>query len=74
MQIGYELSLGVFMLVGARTLARGRLLSIWLYGSSIAIDGLYHLLMGYPLNYLFLIFGLLLIWQLLKYRNELNLG
>jgi hypothetical protein len=29
--------------------------------------------MGYPLNYLFLIFGLLLIWQLLKYRNELNL-
>lgn len=72
-QIGYELSLGTLMLIGARALAKGKLLSIWLYGGSIIIDSLYHLMMGYPLNYLFTLFGLLLIWQLLKHRSELEL-
>ena len=72
-QIGYELSLGALMLVGARALAKGKLLSIWLYGGSIIIDSVYHLMMGYPLNYLFIAFGLLLIWQLLKHRSELDL-
>jgi hypothetical protein len=72
-QIGYELSLGAWMLVSASALARGKWLSVWLYAGSILIDGLYHLLMGYPLNYLFMAFGVVLVWQLLRHRNDLNL-
>jgi hypothetical protein len=73
LQICYELSLGALMLAGARALVKGKLLSIWLYGGSVIGDGLYHLILGYPLNYLFLVFGVVLIWQLLKYRSELGL-
>lgn len=69
----YELSLGAFILVSSRTFAKGKLLSVWLYGASIVIDSLYHLIMGYPLNYLFVGFGLFLIWQILKCRDELEL-
>ena len=69
----YELSLGAFILVSSRAFAQGKLLSIWLYGASIVIDSLYHMVMGYPLNYLFVGFGLFLIWQILKFRDELEL-
>ena len=69
----YELSLGAFILFSSKAFAKGKLLSIWLYGASIIIDSLYHLIMGYPLNYLFVGFGLFLIWQILKFRDELEL-
>ena len=69
----YELSMGTFIFLSSRVFSRGKLLSVWLYGSSILVDGLYHLLMGYPLNYLFVAFGILLIWQTVKFRNELEL-
>jgi hypothetical protein len=69
----YELTLGALILVSSRTFAKGKLLSIWIYAGSIVIDSLYHMFMGYPLNYLFVGFGILLIWQLLKFRTELEL-
>ena len=69
----YELGMGTFILLSSRVFVTGKFLSVWLYGGSIFLDSLYHLSMGYPLNYLFVGFGLLLIWQILKFRNELEL-
>ena len=69
----YELSLGAFILVSSRAFAKGKLLSVWLYGAGVVIDSIYHMIMGYPLNYLFVGFGLFLIWQILKFRDELEL-
>jgi hypothetical protein len=69
----YELFLGAWILVSALAFAEGKFFSVWLYGGSLIIDSLYHMLMGYPLNYLFIGFGLVIIWQILKFRSELDL-
>ena len=69
----FNLSLGALIIASVGAFAKGRILSIWLYAGSLFVDGIYHLMMGYPLNYLFIGFGLLLIWQLLKFRSELEL-
>lgn len=70
----YGFGLGALILFSSKAFSQGKLLSIWLYGSSILVDCLYHVLLGYPLNYLFVGFGLLLIWQILKFRDELELA
>ena len=69
----YGFSLAALILASARTFTRGKILSVWLYGSSILLDILYNLATGNPLNYLFIGFGLLLVWQILKFRNRLEL-
>ena len=69
----YEFSLAALIFASSRTFAMGKILSIWLYGSSIVLDSLYNILTGYPLNYVFIGFGLLLIWQILRFRNQLEL-
>ena len=70
----YNLFLGGLILFSARSFARGQFLSIWLYFGGMMIDALYHVMMGNPLNYLFLGFGLLIIWQILQFRSELELA
>jgi len=69
----YKLSLGALIIASSRAFTKGKFLSIWLYAGSILLDSLYNLITGYPLNYIFIGFGLLLIWQILKFRNELEL-
>ena len=69
----YKLSLGALIIASSRAFTKGKFLSIWLYAGSILLDSLYNLITGYPLNYIFIGFGLLLIWQTLKFRNELEL-
>ena len=69
-----EFSLAALIFASSRTFSMGKILSIWLYGSSIVLDSLYNLVTGYPLNYLFIGFGLLLIWQIWKFRNQLELS
>ena len=70
----YEFSLAALIFASARAFTGGKILSVWLYGGSIHLDTLYNLATGNPLNYLFIGFGLLLIWQILKFRNRLELG
>jgi len=70
----YEFSLGALIFASSRAFAKGKLLSIWLYGGSIVLDSLYNILTGYPLNYVFIGFGLLLIWQIVNFRNQLELA
>lgn len=70
----YEFSLGALIFASARAFARGKLLCVWLYAGSIVLDSLYNLMTGYPLNYLFIAFGLLMIWQIWKFRNQLDLA
>jgi hypothetical protein len=69
----YEFSLAALIFASSSAFSKGKLLSAWLYGSSLVLDSLYNLMTGNPLNYLFLGFGLLLIWQILRYRNQLEL-
>lgn len=69
-----EVSLGALILASTKACAQGKILSIWIYGSSMVLDSLYNLATGYPLNYVFIGFGLLLIWQMLRYRDELELA
>lgn len=70
----YEFSLGALIFASSRALAQGKSVSLWLYGGSIIVDCLYSLMMGNTLNYVFIGFGLFLIWQLLQFRNRLDLS
>jgi hypothetical protein len=70
----YEFILGALIFASTRAFTKGSLLSVWFYGASLVLDCLYNLLTGQPLNFMFLGFGLLLIWQILQFRNELELS
>lgn len=70
----YEFALGAVIFASASALAKGRILSIWLYATSILLDCLYNLVTGSPLNYLFIGFGLFLIWQILRFKDRLELA
>jgi hypothetical protein len=69
----FDLTLGALILGSLGAFVKGRILSIWLYAGSLLASLVYQITMGYPPNYLFLGFGFLLVWQLLKFRNELDL-
>jgi hypothetical protein len=70
----YEFSLAALIFGSLRAFTRGKILSVWLYGGSIILDILYNIVTGNPLNYLFIGFGLLLISQVLRFRNQLELA
>jgi hypothetical protein len=66
--------LGALIMTSWKALAQGKMLTIWLFGSSLIVDSFYSLVMGYPPHYIFMGLGLLLIWQMIKYRVELELS
>lgn len=66
--------LGTLIFASWKALAQGKMLVAWLFGSSLLIDSFYSLVMGYPLNYIFIGLGLLLIWQMVKHKAELGLS
>ncbi|MEO5888020.1 MAG: hypothetical protein ABIQ77_10165 [Anaerolineales bacterium] len=71
--VAFDFILGALIITSSGALAQGRMLAIWLYGGSILLNICFNLAMGQPLNYLFIGFGLLLIWQIAKYRQNLRL-
>ena len=70
----YEFILGALIFASSRAFAKGKMLSVWIYAASILLDSLYNIVTGYPLNYVFVGFGLLLIWQILRFRGRLDLA
>ena len=66
--------LGTLIMSSWRALAQGKMSAVWLFASSLLLDSFYSLAMGYNLNYVFMGFGLLLIWQMIRYRAELELS
>ena len=70
----YEFILGALIFASSRAFAKGKMLSVWIYAASILLDSLYNIATGYPLNYVFVGFGLLLIWQILRFRGRLDLA
>ena len=66
--------LGVLIMASWKALAQGKMLAVWLFGSSLLIDSLYSLVLGYTLNYVFLGFGLLLIWEMVRHKVALELS
>jgi hypothetical protein len=61
---------GALLTTSSRAFTKGKILAIWLCGSSILLDTVYSLIMGYSLHYIFIGLGGLLIWQMLKFRKE----
>ena len=70
----YEFILGALIFASSRAFAKGKMLSVWIYAASILLDSLYNIVTGYPLNYVFVGFGLLLIWQILRFKGRLDLA
>ena len=70
----YEFTLSALIFASSRAFSKGRILSVWLYGGSIALDVLYNVVTGNSLNYVFIVFGLLLIWQILSFKDKLELA
>ena len=73
-EVAFEITLGALIITSSGALAQGRMLAIWLYGGCLLLDIFFNLAMGYPLNYLFIGFGVLMIWQITKYRENLRLA
>jgi hypothetical protein len=69
----YKLSLGGVILGSSVMFAKGRLVSVWMYAGAMLLSSLYDLIMGNALNFVFIGFGLLMIWQILKYKSQLEL-
>jgi hypothetical protein len=65
-----DMLVGALILTSSRAFAKGKILAIWLCAGSILLDSLYSLIKGYELHYIFLGIGILLIWQMLKFRPE----
>jgi len=70
----YDMLFGSLIFLSSWMLTKGRLLAIWLYGSAILIDCTFNIAMGYQLNYIFIGFGLLFIWQMVKFKNQWELA
>lgn len=68
-----EFTLGALILASTRAFVKGKFFCIWLYAGSIMLDSLYNTVAGYPLNYVFMGFGLLMIWHILKFKDQLKL-
>ncbi len=66
----FDLVLGALIIASSQALVKGKGHAIWLFGSSILLESLYNLTMGYPLNYIFIGLGLLVLWQMLNFKNE----
>ena len=64
-----DITTGGLLIASSRVFARGKIMAIWLYVSSILLDTLYSLIMGYPLHYIFIGLGALVIWQILKFKK-----
>ena len=65
-----DITVGTLMIASSKAFAKGRILAVWLLGGSILLDCLYSLIMGYELHYILIGLGFLLIWQMLKFREE----
>lgn len=65
-----DLMVGTLIMLSTRLFIRGQILAIWLFGGSILLDCLYSLIKGYPLHYVLIAFGALLIWQMLKFKKD----
>lgn len=70
----FGITIGALIFASSRALAKGKVWAVWLYGGSIIADAIYNIVVGRPMNYFFMGFGLLFIWQMLKFRNEWKLS
>lgn len=65
----FDLILGALIVASGQALSRGRAHAIWLFGSSLLLESLYNIVMGYPWNYVFMVLGLLMLWLIHKARQ-----
>jgi len=65
-----DITVGALLVASSKAFASGKMLAIWLCAGSMFLDSLYSLIKGYELHYIFIGLGFLLIWQMLKYRQE----
>jgi len=65
-----DITIGTLIIVSSRAFVQGKILAIWLFNGSLLLDSLYSLIRGYELHYIFIGLGVLLIWQMLKFKKE----
>ena len=72
--VAFDLTIGALIIASSRALAHGRMQAIWLYAGCLVLDSLFNFFMGQPLNYVFIGFALLIIWQTIQYKEDLELS
>ena len=65
-----DIIIGTLIIASSRAFVQGKILAIWLFNGSLLLDSLYSLIRGYELHYIFMGLGVLLIWQMLKFKKE----
>ncbi len=66
--------IGGLIFASSRALAKGKIIAIWFYVGSIVVDCIYNFTTGRPINYSFIGFGLLFIWQMFRFKDEWQLS
>jgi hypothetical protein len=66
----FDMTIGALIIASSRAFAKGKMLAIWLFSGIVLVDSLYSLIMGYELHYIFMGLGFLMIWQMLKFKEE----
>lgn len=66
----FDLILGALIIASGQELSREKAHAIWMFGGSILLESLYNLVMGYPWNYVFIVLGLLMLWQIHRTKHE----
>ena len=67
---GMDIVIGLLMVTSSRAFAKGSFLAVWFCGGSLLVDSMYSLIKGYPIHYIFIALGGLIIWQMLKFRKD----
>ncbi len=70
----FEILFGIVVFVASRLLAKGKLLALWVYGTALLADSIFNLINGQSFSYVLIGFGLLMIWQMFKFKNEWGLA
>lgn len=66
----FNIVFGALVFLAARVLARRKVMGLWIFTGSILLSLAYELIMNRGLNYIVLLFGALVAWQLLSLQKR----
>ena len=66
----FDIFIGISIFASSRALAKGKTLAVWLFSSGILLDIVGKLITGEKLNYLFIVFGISVLWQISGQINQ----
>jgi hypothetical protein len=66
----FNLSMGVLFVVSSVLLSKSKVLVIWLFGAILLMSLSYSYLMGRGINYIMVVAGAFVIWQMFKLKKN----